>query len=1188
MQSRSALLLMTLLSAGSAVPMLAQLASMVTDIRTIGGSGDSSPVFLGSAAATTYFTATAPSLGRELWSTEGTPESTRLVADNCPGPCESHYTVLGETADRLYLARSEQPFLGTATALLIASGNPSVLVTVVVDVDSGTLSLSGLTEMGATAMLDGDLLFSAITAPNVVELYVTDGAAGSYHLLARFESTNGLQDLQRAGDRVFFWNQPAGAAIELWETDGTAGGTRQIAVPALNYPTGVSVGLDDGSLVFVASDENGIEVWGSDGSSLGTRRISNFADSGAKIWQMKATGNRAFFYVEDVTFGQEMWTSDGTPEGTHALTSFGYFEPFGDYYSTQQLVVAGDRAFFPATNGIDGMQLWVTAESGTTASPLLGVCPYLDCFYEYWIYAVGSQVFFLNSDTEHGTEVWTSDGRLSGTHLLHDACPGTCTGSGSVLASSTGRLVYSGSSSDPYTPTVFVATAPWTTALSLFDAVRGAPLLDLYGNVSGADDGSHIYVSARDPFSSLEPWVSSGSAASTLQLAEIYGPQDTGSFPRGFAANDGTVAFMADDDHYDDPPFWLTEGTAASTRLADAADGVCAQSSLPIQSLGSRFVTAGCGGQILVIDPGTNQVAAISTGDCWNAIDLGVVDQTMAALLQCESSTQIWRSDGTVAGTARALTFADSFYVNSPLSLVNGRLLLAGGSTSSRLYALSATMSSLLPLTEPGVHPESVIAPEGEPLAFFSQGTRVWRTDGTPAGTFAIGPANEWPVLKGAVASPAGYDLLVKNELSFFEVWTTDGTSAGTHVRSVVGPSNDSNWTVPLDRAENLLYFVISTQGVGTGLWVLPDGSTEPQRLLANVPGSYVDNRSLVHRGGREYFSACDSNHGCELWTSDGTEAGTRLLHDISPGAASSNPYELLVVGTTLYFGADDGQHGFELWTVPLDGGPACRANDLTLCLEGERFQVSARWTDFAGRSGDATAVPITGDTGYFWFFDDANVELILKLIDGTGYNGHHWVYYGALSNVEYTFTVTDSETGAAKRYFNPATRFASSGDITAFGPQGAHAQGGPAEAMTRAATPPEMTLATLAALSAPEGLPGACVPTATRFCILNNRFAVTATWRDFAGNTGTANTGNLTDDTGYFWFFDEANVEVVLKMVDAGAFNGHFWVYYGALSNVEYTLTVTDTVAGGPSKIYRNALGQFGSFGDIGAFPAP
>ncbi len=223
---------------------------------------------------------------------------------------------------------------------------------------------------------------------------------------------------------------------------------------------------------------------------------------------------------------------------------------------------------------------------------------------------------------------------------------------------------------------------------------------------------------------------------------------------------------------------------------------------------------------------------------------------------------------------------------------------------------------------------------------------------------------------------------------------------------------------------------------------------------------------------------------------------------------------------------------------------------------------MTARWTDFSRHSGDATAVPITADTGYFWFFDDDNVELILKLIDGGGFNGHHWVYYGALSNVEYTFTVTDSETGAAKRYFNPATRFASSGDITAFGPQGAHAQGGPAEAMTRAATPPEVSLAAPSPLR--QGLPGACVPTPTRFCILDDRFAVTATWRDFSGHTGTANAGTLTDDTGYFWFFNEANVEVVLKMVDAAAFNQHFWVYYGALSNVEYTLTVTDTVAGG------------------------
>ncbi len=58
--------------------------------------------------------------------------------------------------------------------------------------------------------------------------------------------------------------------------------------------------------------------------------------------------------------------------------------------------------------------------------------------------------------------------------------------------------------------------------------------------------------------------------------------------------------------------------------------------------------------------------------------------------------------------------------------------------------------------------------------------------------------------------------------------------------------------------------------------------------------------------------------------------------------------------------------------------------------------------------------------------------------------------------------------------------------------------------------------------------------------------------------------------------------------MSEAGRFHQHSRRRYGALSNVEYTLTVTDTVAGGPPKIYRNALGQFGSFGDIQAFPAP
>ncbi len=85
------------------------------------------------------------------------------------------------------------------------------------------------------------------------------------------------------------------------------------------------------------------------------------------------------------------------------------------------------------------------------------------------------------------------------------------------------------------------------------------------------------------------------------------------------------------------------------------------------------------------------------------------------------------------------------------------------------------------------------------------------------------------------------------------------------------------------------------------------------------------------------------------------------------------------------------------------------------------------------GASGDGVAVPLTGNTGYFWFFNDSNVELVVKVLDGDAINGHHWVFYGALSNVKYTITVTDTQTGAIRTYDNASGELASVADTTAF-----------------------------------------------------------------------------------------------------------------------------------------------------------
>jgi hypothetical protein len=96
-----------------------------------------------------------------------------------------------------------------------------------------------------------------------------------------------------------------------------------------------------------------------------------------------------------------------------------------------------------------------------------------------------------------------------------------------------------------------------------------------------------------------------------------------------------------------------------------------------------------------------------------------------------------------------------------------------------------------------------------------------------------------------------------------------------------------------------------------------------------------------------------------------------------------------------------------------------CTPGPTTLCLEGGRFRATVRWRDFLGGTGDGHAQPITTDSGLFWFFAPTNLEMLIKVLDGCGVNGHHWVYAAATTDVEYTLTVTDTRSGAEKLYLN-------------------------------------------------------------------------------------------------------------------------------------------------------------------------
>lgn len=104
-----------------------------------------------------------------------------------------------------------------------------------------------------------------------------------------------------------------------------------------------------------------------------------------------------------------------------------------------------------------------------------------------------------------------------------------------------------------------------------------------------------------------------------------------------------------------------------------------------------------------------------------------------------------------------------------------------------------------------------------------------------------------------------------------------------------------------------------------------------------------------------------------------------------------------------------------------------------TLGLQGGRFLIDVCWRiPSQNREGIGTGVQQTPDTGYFWFFSQSNIELVVKVLDGTASNGHYWVFYGALTNVEYTLTVTDAVTGWSKTYHNSSGTMASFADVSA------------------------------------------------------------------------------------------------------------------------------------------------------------
>ena len=113
----------------------------------------------------------------------------------------------------------------------------------------------------------------------------------------------------------------------------------------------------------------------------------------------------------------------------------------------------------------------------------------------------------------------------------------------------------------------------------------------------------------------------------------------------------------------------------------------------------------------------------------------------------------------------------------------------------------------------------------------------------------------------------------------------------------------------------------------------------------------------------------------------------------------------------------------------------SCTPSSEALCLGGGRFEVRVAWSLTSGERGIGRTVPLTSESGAFWFFDSDNVELVVKILDGRDVNDAFWVFLAGLSDVDYTVAIADLEGGRVRSYHNAAGDLASRADTLAFLP---------------------------------------------------------------------------------------------------------------------------------------------------------
>jgi ELWxxDGT repeat protein len=692
-----------------------------------------------------------------------------------------------------------------------------------------------------------------------------------------------------AGGLVFFAATQPASGTELWVTDLTEGGTHLVRdiVPGSGSSGPHLLASLGNVLLFAATDsEHGRELWRSDGTEAGTSLLKDFTPGSAGGFITPGYGvpaitwhGRVYFTANDGTHGSELWATEGTSAGTFLVADIAA-GPATSY--PQSYVVLNDVLYFVASNMLyrtDGTSGGTKPVAQVTAGNLS---------------VAGSNLFFIGKETATGYEPWVSDGTEAGTHLVRDVNPGS--------------------------------SGAWLTGDDEADFV---PL------------GNSVLFTANDGVHGRERWRSDGTMEGTYLIADQTPGIASNPIPGGIVL-DERFYFAGNN-------LWQTDGTVSGT-VPVLMDGL-RFAFLPILTYHDRLI-----GTLLVRGEPNRVVALEVVGTAARVTDvlpaeaagMRVVDsRLMVRGIDLLRGIEPAVSDGTAAGTRIVANIAPEGVPSSnPRSLTAaGRQLFfnATDETGQFLHVSDGTSEGTRPLPAHLYSYSSDFAPYRN-LLFYMAKDGLWLTDGTLPGTHAI-PLIGSP---GVIRLVSGTDGVYLSTLVDFRqrLWRNDGTGntpvaanfdsldllAEIGGRIYLHESNTRLWVMNGSTPRLLANQLYSASFFGSGgrlfafagdgsggidLW-RSDGSLDGTiRIGANVaafPYPWDSAGRAADMNGKLLFSGYDQQHGEELWISDGTAAGTKLLVEIRSGTAGASPADLQALNGLVVFTADDGTHGREPW----------------------------------------------------------------------------------------------------------------------------------------------------------------------------------------------------------------------------------------------------------------------------------